>query len=116
MQGEVINVNYSGDIHRKLDLTKLHFENGILHQRPLQLTIKDSQSGGCVIFFNSGKFRLMGLRSDDDLDAFALAYKYTSQIDKDLMPTIKLKSMCSKANYGAKLKLYKLSSQFSETA
>ena len=58
----------------------------------------------------------MRLPSDDNLDAFILAYKYTSQIDKDLMPTIKLQSMCAKANYGAKLNLYKLSSQFSETA
>ena len=102
----VVNVNYRGQMNKKaVILQSMKFENSKLHNKPQQLVVKDSQ--GTIIFFNSGKFRVMGCL--DPLDAAFLALKYTLQIDEDDLPELKTQSYTSRFNLGYQINLQKLS-------
>ena len=61
---------------------------------------------GVVIFFSSGKLRVMGC--NDDLDATFLAYKYTTLIPPYKNPEILLQSMTVKVLFGHCLNLVQL--------
>src|SRR5204862_3609028 len=86
------------------------FENSKLHNKPQQLVVKDSQ--GTIIFFNSGKFRVMGCL--DPLDAAFLALKYTLQIDEDDLPELKTQSYTSRVNLGYQINLQQLSAKYND--
>ena len=124
MQFQIINVNFAGQMRQHLDLPTVQSiikESSRLINHPAQLVIKKTKNDdGCVIFFKSGKFRVMGLQTDCKLTAFSLAYKYTSQINVDDIPTIRLQSMCVKTKFDHHINLERLYTvyceQFSDNA
>jgi len=61
---------------------------------------------GVVIFFSSGKLRVMGC--NDDLDATSLVYKYTTLIAPYETPEVFLQSMTIKVLFGYCLNLAQL--------
>ena len=104
---QVQNVNYRGSLCERIDLHKLLiFPGAKLCDYPLQLIIKDD--AGTLIFFTSGKYRLMGFKTEDDLEATCVVYKYTKFFDPNL-PSLVLQSMTLKSHFGKCLNLHKLS-------
>jgi TATA-box binding protein (TBP) (component of TFIID and TFIIIB) len=67
--------------------------------------IKDEN--GTLIFFNTGKFRVMGCI--DAVDASFLAFKYIMKIGEDDIPDIQSQSYTSHAHLGYSVNIYKLS-------
>jgi len=67
--------------------------------------IKDKE--GTLIFFASGKFRVMGCI--DAVDASFLTFKHTLKIDNDDFPDIVSQSYTSRAHLGYCVNLIKLS-------
>ena len=76
---EVVNSNYKSALGKLINLSLIHtiIPNSKLYTRPSQLVIKDPE--GTIIFFSSGRHRVMGC--NDDLIATCLAYKYAAIID-----------------------------------
>src|SRR5271156_5851769 len=107
MMEHVVNANYRGQMKGPLNLQTIQLPNSKLHQKPQQLVVKDSQ--GTVIFFNSGKFRVMG--GVDELEATFLALKYTLQIDDEHFPEIQSQSYTSRVKLGYQVNLKKLVDQ-----
>ena len=107
-EAEIINVNYRGSINDSLNLhdLKLLFPNSKLSMNPFQLTVKDEK--GTMLFFRTGKFRLMGFKSENDLDAMLLVNKYTCLLTNNV-PSLILQSMTVKAKFEHCLNLYMLS-------
>ena len=106
---ELQNVNYKGSLDERIDLHKLKllFPGAKLCNYPFQLIIKDV--AGTLIIFSSGKYRLMGFKAEDDLEATCVVYKYTKFIDPEYMPSLALQSMTLKAHFGQCINLHKLS-------
>jgi TATA-box binding protein (TBP) (component of TFIID and TFIIIB) len=71
----------------------------VLHRKPHQLVVKDPK--GTLIFFQSGKFRVMGCI--DELEATFLVYKYTKFINEDEFPSVTLQSYTATSNLGFKV-------------
>jgi TATA-box binding protein (TBP) (component of TFIID and TFIIIB) len=110
MKPEIVCANYRGSVDKCIDLShaKLLFKHSRLVPHPHQLVIYDLH--GKLIVFSTGKFRLMGCRFDDDVDAMIIAYKYFTQINKDIVPTIQLQSMTMKCKFEKRIRLAELSS------
>src|SRR5712664_2041214 len=70
----VCNANFRGDCDHSIDLDKLKsiVPNSKLYIKPRQLVVKDSK--GTLIFFSTGKFRIMGCI--DMLEASSLVCTY----------------------------------------
>ena len=104
---DVVNVNYRSCHDKPVNLKNLHLllpNISTLHQKPAQLVIKDEK--GTVLFFSSGKMRIMGC--PDELDATFLAYKYTMMIDDDFnLQPVFLQSMTVRVIFNAKINLNK---------
>src|SRR5271156_4027180 len=102
----VSNANYRGAMKHVIELTKLHnkIPNSILHKKPHKLVVKDIK--GTILFFRSGKFRVMGCI--DELEATFLAYRYTLQISDKEFPTVTLQSYTSNSHLGFKVNLEKM--------
>jgi len=102
----VSNANYRGAMKHVIELTKLHnkIPNSILHKKPHQLVVKDIK--GTILFFRSGKFRVMGCI--DELEATFLAYRYTLLISDKEFPTVTLQSYTSNSHLGFKVNLEKM--------
>src|SRR5271156_4423858 len=102
----VSNANYRGAMKHVIELAKLHnkIPNSILHKKPHQLVVKDIK--GTILFFRSGKFRVMGCI--DELDATFLAYRYTLLISDKEFPTGTLQSYTSNSHLGFKVNLEKM--------
>ena len=108
MESKVQNVNYKGSLDKRIDLHKmLIFAFAKLCNYPFQLTIKDD--AGTLMFFSSGKYRLMGFKTEDDLEATCVVYKYTKFIDPEYIPSLVLQSMTVKSHFGKCINLHKLS-------
>jgi TATA-box binding protein (TBP) (component of TFIID and TFIIIB) len=101
----VVNVNYRGKLKNPIDLKKINVPNSKYYTLPHQLVIKDEK--GTLIFFSSGKFRIMGCI--DELEATFLAYKYIEKISSDDYPEISVQSHTSVAKLGRRVDLIKLS-------
>lgn len=99
----VSNANYRGAMKHVIELTKLHnkIPNSILHKKPHQLVVKDIK--GTILFFRSGKFRVMGCI--DELEATFLAYRYTLLISDKEFPSVTLQSYTSNSHLGFKVNL-----------
>lgn len=67
--------------------------------------IKDP--GGTIIFFPSGKFRVMGCIND--VDAVFLAIIYVEKIDASINPELELQSYTCRAKLPYAINMYKLS-------
>jgi TATA-box binding protein (TBP) (component of TFIID and TFIIIB) len=102
----ITNVNYKGDMEHSIDLPSLccKIPNSKLHRKPHQLVVKDPK--GTIIFFQSGKFRVMGCI--DELEATFLAYKYTNLINDDEFPPITLQSYTATCDLGFKVLIEKM--------
>jgi len=102
----VRNANYKGNMKHSIELPKLQLKipNSILYKKPHQLVVKDPK--GTIIFFRSGKFRVMGCI--DELDATFLAYTYTNLIRKGEFPTVTLQSYTSTSHLGFRVSLEKM--------
>jgi len=100
----VVNVNYRGKLKSCIDLKKIDVANSKYYTTPHQVVIKDAK--GTLIFFSSGKFRVMGCV--DELDATFLAYTYIEQIVSDEYPDISVQSYTSVAKLGLEINLDKL--------
>src|SRR5271154_1469199 len=70
----VCNANFKGDCDHYIDLDKLKsiIPNSKLHIKPHQLVVKDPK--GTLIFFATGKFRIMGCI--EELQALLLVCTY----------------------------------------
>ena len=102
MQGTIVNVNYRGRINTTLDFDNIKI--GKVSKHPNQLLIKDPQC--TLLFFRNGKFRIMGFKSDDDIEAMCVFSKYF----KDFIPEeLVLQSMTVKAKFQNGVNLHKLS-------
>ena len=99
-----MNVNYHGRLRKPQDLSRMTLPHSKLHTRPQQLVVKDKK--GTVIFFNTGKFRVMGCI--DAIEASFLAFKYTLKIDNDDFPELYSQSYTSRAKLGYDVNLRKL--------
>lgn len=110
MKALITNVNYRGSFDQTINLYEMKacFANSKLCFHPFQLVVKDEKC--TILFFASGKYRVMGFKSDDDWEASIILYKYTSTIDKDHIPLLMLQSITMKANFDKSIDLYKLSS------
>jgi TATA-box binding protein (TBP) (component of TFIID and TFIIIB) len=97
----VRNANYRGAMKHTVELSQLHSQipNSVLYRKPHQLVVKDPQ--GTIMFFQSGKFRVMGCI--DELEATFLAYKYTNLINDDEFPSITLQSYTTTCHLGFKV-------------
>jgi TATA-box binding protein (TBP) (component of TFIID and TFIIIB) len=102
----VCNANYRGDMKHPVNLQKLHkkISNSKLYKKPHQLVVKDLN--GTVLFFPSGKFRVMGCI--DELDATFLVYKYTTLIHDAEFPPLTLQSYTMKLHLGFRVALGKM--------
>jgi TATA-box binding protein (TBP) (component of TFIID and TFIIIB) len=102
----VSNANYRGAMKHVIDLPKLHkkIPNSFLHKKPHQLVVKDIK--GTILFFRSGKFRVMGCI--DELEATFLAYRYTLLISDKEFPIVTLQSYTSNSHLGFKVNLEKM--------
>src|SRR5271154_4090964 len=100
----VCNANYRADLKHSVNLCKLQkkIPNSTLHVKPRQLVVKDST--GTVLFFASGKIRVMGCV--DELEATLLAYTYTTLICE--FPQITLQSYTSNSHLGFRVSLCKI--------
>ena len=110
MNGLITNVNYRGSLEKTVNLyeMKLLFHNSKLCLHPFQLIIKDEMC--TLLFFTSGKYRVMGCKSDDVWEASIMVYKYTKTIDKDYFPILTLQSITMKAKFDKNVDLHKMSS------
>ena len=106
MATTVTNTNYRSSLEMNIDLKQLHslIPNSKLHVKPRQLVVKEEN--GVVIFFSSGKLRVMGC--NDDLDATFLVYKYTTLIAPYETPEVLLQSMTVKVVFEYRLNLAQL--------
>src|SRR5277367_4595289 len=100
----VVNVNYRGQLKKPLNLKKLDVPHSNYHLIPHQLVINDDK--GTVIFFSSGKFRVMGCINA--IDALFLAFKYTDLIDTNDIPELYSQSYTSVVKLGYEINLDKL--------
>ena len=78
--------------------------NSILHKKPNQLVVKDIK--GTILFFRSGKFRVM--RYIDELEATFLAYSYALLISDKELPIVTLQPYTSNSHLGFKVNLEKM--------
>src|SRR5271156_6246472 len=99
----VSNANYRGAMKHVIELPKLRnkIPNSILHKTPHQLVVKDIK--GTILFFRSGKFRVMGCI--DELEATFLAY--TILIGDKEFSIVTLQSYTSNSHLGFKINLEK---------
>src|SRR5277367_4568542 len=95
----VVNVNYRGKLKKPIDLKKINVVNSKYYTTPHQVVIKDEN--GTLIFFSSGKFRIMGCV--DEFEATFLAYKYIEKIASDEYPDISVQSSCQLLNWDSRL-------------
>ena len=97
----VTNANYKGTMEHTIELPGLYkkIPNSFLHRKPHQLVVKDPK--GTILFFQSGKFRVMGCV--DELEATFLVYKYTKFINDDEFPPVTLQSYSSTSHLGFKV-------------
>ena len=104
----VCNANYKGDVKHSVNLRKLHkkIPNSILYKKPHQLVVKDLK--GTVLFFGSGKLRVMGCV--DELDATFLVYKYSTMIHDAEFPSLSLQSYTMNSHLGFRVSLGKMAS------
>lgn len=102
----VRNANYKGSMKHSIYLPKLHSKipHSKLHKKPHQLVVKDRK--GTILFFQSGKFRVMGCV--DELDAMFLVYKYSNLINDDEFPPVTLQSYTSTSHLGYRVNLEKM--------
>src|SRR5277367_150773 len=107
----VVNVNYRGQLKKPVNLKKLTMlvKKNLqtphkYHLIPHQLVIKDDK--GTIIFFSSGKIRVMGCV--DAIDASFLAFKYTDLIDINDIPELYSQSYTSVVKLGYEINLDKL--------
>ena len=102
----VCNANYKCDVKHSVNLYKLHkkIPNSILHMKPHQLVVKNEK--GTVLFFGSGKIRVMGCV--DELEATFLVYTYIALISDDEFPPITIQSYTSKSYMGFRVSLGKM--------
>ena len=96
MNSSIVNVNYRGCVNTTLDLPGKHCKH------PVQLVIKDPKC--TLVIFRNGKFRLMGCKTDDDIEAVGIAYKYFGHV-----PELILQSMTIKSQFHSRINLHKLS-------
>ena len=107
----VCNANFKGDCDHCIDLEKLKsiIPNSKLHAKPHQLVVKDPK--GTLIFFGTGKFRIMGCI--DELKASLLVCTY---LEKAIpfpfisFPFITLQSYTLRSTIGFRINLTKMSS------
>src|SRR5437773_908717 len=109
----VCNANFKGGMEHSIERPSLckKIPNSVLHRKPHQLVVKDPK--GTVIFFQSGKFRVMGCI--DELEATFLAYKYTKFINDDEFPPITLQSYTATCHLGFKVLLKNMAAASSNT-
>jgi len=102
----VRNANYKGTMKHSIELPKLHrkIPNSTLYKKPHQLVVKDPK--GTILFFRSGKFRVMGCI--DELDATFLVYSYTNLINDGEFPPVTLQSYTSTSHLGFRVSLEKM--------
>src|SRR5277367_1177888 len=106
----VVNVNYRGQLKKPVNVKKLTLLVKNLqiqhkyHLIPHQLVIKDDQ--GTIIFFSSGKIRVMGCVHA--IDASFLAFKYSDLIDTNDIPELYSQSYTSVVKLGYEINLDKL--------
>ena len=100
------NANYRGDMMHSVDLCRLHrrIPNSVLYNKPHQLVVKDHK--GTILFFQSGKFRIMGCI--DELEATFLLYSYTILINDYEFPMVTLQSYTATSHLGFTVNLEKL--------
>jgi len=101
---EIVNINYRGCLNHAIDLQDLvkEFSNSVYYPiRPRMVRIKDDKA--TILFFNSGKFRVMGCKSLSN--AITCVQKYTDQIKN---PKLKLQSMTAKMKLNHDVNVYKL--------
>ena len=61
---EIVNINYRGCLNHAIDLEEFYkkFSNSVYFPvRPSMVRVKDDNA--TILFFNSGKFRVMGCNS-----------------------------------------------------
>src|SRR3977135_4332158 len=78
--------------------------NTTLYKKPHQLVVKDPK--GTILFFQSGKFRVMGFI--DELEATFLVYRYTNLINDGEFPPVTLQSYTSTSHLGFRVSLEKM--------
>ena len=106
----VCNANFKGQYHKSINLRKLHehVPNSKLHMTPYQLVIKDLK--GTLIFFSTGRFRIMGCI--DELEASFLPFAYLQKLEKHPLtkfPAVTVQSYTLKYNLGFYIHLLKMS-------
>jgi TATA-box binding protein (TBP) (component of TFIID and TFIIIB) len=100
----VVNMNYSR-LKKPINLKRLNVPHSKYHTIPHQLVIKNDE--GTILFFSSGKFRVMGCI--DAIDAAFLLVKYTDLIDTNDIPELYSQSYTSVVKLGCEINLDKLS-------
>lgn len=102
----VRNANYKGSMKHGINLSTLakKIPSSVLHRKPYQLVVKEPR--GTLVFFGSGKFRVMGCI--DELEAAFLLYSYTPLIRDDEFPSLTLQSYTSTSNLGFRVNLEKM--------
>jgi len=99
---EIVNINYRGNLNQAIDLEELAkiFSNSEYYpSRPCMVRIKDEDA--TILFFNSGKFRVMGCKSL--FDALFSTQKYIKHV-----PVLKIQSMTAKMKLDYEINVYKL--------
>ena len=89
---QIVNINYRGYLNRSLDLQDFYkkFNNSTYYPlRPHMVRVKDENA--TILFFNSGKFRVIGCNSLKN--AKTSIQKYSDQL---FNPKLKLQSMTAK--------------------
>ena len=101
---EIVNINYRGCLNHAIDLEDFYkkFSNSVYFPvRPSMVRVKDENA--TILFFNSGKFRVMGCNSIKN--AKTCVQKY---IDQPSNPKLKLQSMTAKMKLNHDVNVYKL--------
>ena len=99
---EIVNISYRGSLNRTIDLEKFAklFPNSQYYpSRPCMVRIKDE--GATLLFFNSGKFRVMGCKNL--FDAIFSVNKYI-----EYAAELELQSMTAKMKLDYEINVYKL--------
>jgi len=102
---QIVNINYRGYLNRTIDLHDFYkkFSNSTYYPlRPHMVRIKDENA--TILFFNSGKFRVMGCNSLKN--AKTSIQKYS---DQSFNPKLKVQSMTAKMKLKHEVNVYKLS-------
>ena len=89
---QIVNINYRGYLNRTIDLHDFYkkFSNSTYYPlRPNMVRIKDENA--TILFFNSGRFRVMGCNSLKN--AKTRIQKYS---DQSFNPKLKVQSMTAK--------------------